>query len=129
MQTFDINNFVNEVTTKAYEDTENFIFETVRSFCEEKTQIIISKQELISALSLWKKLYADNATNGDMIKALFPDFTYRFTETDEYTNKPKVVVVMLGDLQHRISAEWWNAPYKDVEDAPTIHKATEVDHE
>lgn len=42
---------VYNITTKASEDYENFIFETIKPFCEEVMQQKISKQDLIYALS------------------------------------------------------------------------------
>lgn len=53
-----------------------------------------------------------NPTNGDMIKAMFPNFrqTYYFelTETceiDYFRNGKEICEI-------RCSNEWWNAPYK-----------------
>ena len=54
----------------------------------------------------------ENPSNGDMIKTLFPNAEIRFTDTDEYTNKPRTVVITLGGYEHRIRACLWNAPYK-----------------
>lgn len=43
-----------QAVTKASEDYENFIFETIKPYCEEKTQMKISKRELVQALTLWR---------------------------------------------------------------------------
>ena len=49
----------------------------------------------------------DNATNGDMIKALFPE---AIIEEREYG----VVLIALGRLPlWRTYIDWWNAPYKE----------------
>lgn len=46
----------------------------------------------------------ENATNGDMFKALFPNYTY-------------VGVCVLDEneciLLHDINYHWWNAPYEE----------------
>ena len=47
-----------------------------------------------------------NATNGDMIKALFPNFYYAEGRTKVYySDYPNVSM--------QFKAEWWNAPYKE----------------
>lgn len=38
------------MTTRAVEDTENFIFQTIAPYCERITETIISKAELTDAL-------------------------------------------------------------------------------
>lgn len=44
----------------------------------------------------------ENPTNGDMVKALFPDYTYIGTcVLDKYDNI----------LLHDINYHWWTAPY------------------
>lgn len=51
---------------------------------------------------------AGNLTNGDVIKAMFPQFDIRiFSETG--------IVLVFGEnkkFQHFYPIEWWNAPYK-----------------
>ena len=52
--------------------------------------------------------FPNNLTNGDMIKAIFPNariFTFK-----EY------VVIDIAIQQIAIWNEWWNAPYKQKED-------------
>lgn len=48
----------------------------------------------------------DNATNGDMIKTMFPSIKIDF---ETYT-KSEVVHFRDGDAE--FSHDWWNAPYK-----------------
>ena len=68
----------------------------------------------------WAKLIIDlgipqNPTNGDVIKAMFPNLTAKVIDTDEYTNKPKTVEISVEKGMHiltTISAEVWNAPWK-----------------
>lgn len=48
----------------------------------------------------------NNATNGDVIKALFPDV--KIHQSGGYTGCLFRPSVMLDDIR----SEWWNAPYK-----------------
>lgn len=49
----------------------------------------------------------DNATNGDVIKAMFPNLK---TGADPYI--PSVDIYVGGILMMRVDRYWWNAPYK-----------------
>lgn len=50
----------------------------------------------------------DNATNGDVIKTLFPDVkVYGCSGYAHPSDKSSVL------LEH-MSSDWWNAPYKEV---------------
>ena len=48
----------------------------------------------------------DNATNGDVIKAIFPICCSNMGNLDN-----GIVVDFVGDL-HTFNKDWWNAPYK-----------------
>ena len=50
----DIYKFVEQVTEKATEEHEEFIFQTIKPFCEEIVQEKISKKDLTEALIMWK---------------------------------------------------------------------------
>jgi len=52
-------------------------------------------------------LLPDNLTNGDMIKAMFPNLK---TGADPYI--PSVDIYVGGILMMRVDRNWWNAPYK-----------------
>lgn len=55
----------------------------------------------------------DNATNGDVIKTMFPKILYIETVIDEYTNKPTFVMLKDGDrILTNFSMEWWNSLYQ-----------------
>ena len=55
----------------------------------------------------------DNATNGDVIKTLFPNLEIEYTDIDEYTNKPRYVKLIIGNtIITRMSSDRWNAPYQ-----------------
>jgi hypothetical protein len=76
--------FVEEISTKFVEDQENFIFETIRPFCEERTQMKISKQELVSALLFWRN-------KDKMISEIENLNTVGFVEDDVFsTPKPMI---------------------------------------
>jgi hypothetical protein len=52
----------------------------------------------------------DNATNGDVIKAIFPN-----TEVDDYDygKDPVIDVYGIDDTEYiTLRKDWWNAPYK-----------------
>lgn len=52
--------------------------------------------------------FPDNATNGDVIKAVFPNIEIIInTETHEVTVDDSVNTYM-----HFFDLDWWNAPYK-----------------
>ena len=48
----------------------------------------------------------DNATNGDAIKALFPNFDYE--DTTEFYHR----MIDLDSHFIKTDKSWWNAPYK-----------------
>lgn len=62
----------------------------------------IEECEIVNAIPI-----PDNATNGDVIKAMFPN-----AEIDPDPYKPSVDVYMGGILIMRIDRNLWNAPYK-----------------
>lgn len=53
----------------------------------------------------------DNATNGDVIKAMFPDTTI-YEETRGYGYMYSDVVRCAENYMLTYDKEWWNAPYK-----------------
>lgn len=55
----------------------------------------------------------DSATNGDIIKAIFPKIEYIETVIDEHTNKPTFVMLKDGNMiLTNFSMDWWNTPYR-----------------
>lgn len=50
-----MDSLVYKITTEAQETMDDFIFTTIRPFCEDVIQRKISKRELISALLLYEK--------------------------------------------------------------------------
>lgn len=51
----------------------------------------------------------EGATNGDVIKALFP-------EIEMWGKSEKTLDYSLGGMIHRVTKSWWNAPYRKVEE-------------
>ena len=54
----------------------------------------------------------DNATNGEVIKAMFPNVSIHYHKANELVDDYVSVNIKDCDTQQDYSAEWWNAPYK-----------------
>lgn len=54
----------------------------------------------------------DNATNGDVINAMFPNTSIHYHKADEIVDDYVSVNIMGCDTQQDYSAEWWDAPYR-----------------
>lgn len=50
-----IDEIMYKISTEVTESQEEFIFETVRPYCENIVQMKISKKDLTEALLLWKE--------------------------------------------------------------------------
>ena len=57
----------------------------------------------------------ENATNGDMIKAMFPHKGIHFGFNDEY-GKVWILSSYSSKKVCTFDLDWWNAPYKGVEE-------------
>jgi cell shape-determining protein MreC len=55
-----IRTFVEEIQTRAIEDYDKFIFETIKPYCEHITQQTISKEYLENALLHYRDLEQEN---------------------------------------------------------------------
>ncbi|QHJ73806.1 hypothetical protein [Butyrivibrio virus Ceridwen] len=53
----------------------------------------------------------DNATNGDMIKAMFPD-AMKSNYIESGLDMKDYVTIYVGDYEMRVAYDWWSAPYK-----------------
>lgn len=53
----------------------------------------------------------DNATNGDVIKAMFPN-AWR----SNYIDSDNKCTLYIDDYELEVDIDWWNAPYKGVEE-------------
>lgn len=74
--------------TEEHEDKKMSVIEYLNAYTDEGVTV----NDLVNAIVI-----PEGATNGDMIKALFNDFESAL-------------------LVQVISKEWWNAPYKKVEE-------------
>jgi len=54
----------------------------------------------------------NNATNGDVIKTLFPNAIYECVKTLSGVNFTRVKGLDAWGLEQHFHDEWWNAPYK-----------------
>lgn len=73
-------------------------------------QVVKSFQGTIASAIANGTLIPDNATNGDVIKAMFPN-----TEVDDYDygEDPVIDVYGIDDTEYiTIRKAWWNAPYQ-----------------
>ena len=53
----------------------------------------------------------DNATNGDVIKAMFPKDVKVITQHDDIFGR-RFIDLRVGQLDCELDDEWWNAPYQ-----------------
>lgn len=63
-----IRTFVEEIQTRAIEDYDKFIFETIKPYCEHITQQTISKEYLENALLHYRDLEQENEKLKDAIR-------------------------------------------------------------
>ena len=54
----------------------------------------------------------DNATNGDMIKALFPKASFKYPQSIFETQVKGYIAL---DFPVKFHRDWWDAPYKENE--------------
>ena len=71
-----------------------------------KGAIDVLKTELYQRLIYQSDILPDNATNGDVIKALF---LHKDMEIDEHKNYTQMYYT---DSYITFPSSWWNAPYK-----------------
>ena len=55
----DITNITYTIAKQVTEETDKFIFETIRPYCEEQSKIIVSKELLKRALICFKEEHYD----------------------------------------------------------------------
>ena len=86
-------------------------------YSKEKDYIKTSSQEealreVFEFANVQAVLIPDNATNGDVIKALFPNIiTDEFASTIHATTKV-VSNGIKGGISYDFWKDWWNAPYQ-----------------
>ena len=67
----------------------------------------IEKMPTVNAI-----IIPEDATKGDMIKAMFPDI-------EMWGESKDTLDYSLGGMIHRVTKSWWNAPYKEIETEKT----------
>lgn len=55
---------------------------------------------------------SDNTTNGDAIKAMFPNIEIDYHEKSDFVDSHVTVYIKDCDTCQDYSCDWWNAPYK-----------------
>ena len=51
---YSLGDITNKIVMQMVEMEDQFIFETIKPYCEKETQMKISKQELVQALLFWR---------------------------------------------------------------------------
>ena len=86
----------------SYGEAVNFAIESIKA--DRAYNLAYEKVDFIET--------PEGATNGDMIKAMFPSAS----ETDHFiVNSPigNIIYIRLEKYQEmRVQQDWWNAPYK-----------------
>ena len=93
-----INTYISNITLKAMETEEEFLFQSVAPFCERITQREISKQELVNALLHYRDLENEN----ESLKYKLHDLV---RENESLKDKLYSIELALEDLQDRIKYE------------------------
>lgn len=98
---------MNELYKTEVEMTKEETTEEIRYYCQDSEKIIKASERELKTI-----LVPDNATNGDMIKALFPNITvvdncWGFYSVDLEDLSEDRALNSVG-----LRKEWWNAPYK-----------------
>ena len=60
----DITNMMYSITTEAAEKFDEFVFTTVQPYCEKQTQLHVSKEQLIKALTKQKPMEPESFMDG-----------------------------------------------------------------
>jgi len=78
----------------------------------QRGALAISQGQLAYAKTVNALLIPEDATNGDVIKAMFPNASIHYHKADELVDDYVSVNIIGCDIQQDYSAEWWDAPYK-----------------
>lgn len=94
---------------KENEIEQSELFALEEQVADLKNALYDARIQLKSAICI-----PENATNGDMIKALFPDVKVEGYNKDVHGNPHLYCVDELDGVTH-FTADWWDAPYKGTE--------------
>jgi len=75
----------------------------IKHLCHNGTLTERERDRILKAL----ELIPDSATNGDVIKALFPCIEVRLVNDDTL-----VQYTLDGFVGNTVTRDWWNAPYR-----------------
>lgn len=87
---------------------------------------LTDEEKIVVINDVLDKIFPDNATNGDMIKTIFPNLEWRDErgDTKSYILEPEHI------LSPKLIAfnRWWDAPYKALEQESVLDKIrTEIE--
>jgi hypothetical protein len=92
---------------KENEIEQSELFALEEQVADLKNALYDARKQLKSAICI-----PENATNGDMIKAMFP----KCEQKEHINNNGYFEMYFDNDLKNadymRVSKKWWNAPYK-----------------
>lgn len=71
---------------------------------------VLDNQPTVNAIPIQK-----DATNGDMIKAMFPNAQIDYHEKSDLVDRYVIVYIKDCDTCQDYSYDWWNAPYRESE--------------
>ena len=96
---------------KENEIEQSELFALEEQVADLKNALYDARKQLKSAICI-----PENATNGDMIKAMFP----KCEQKEHINNNGYFEMYFDNDLKNadymRVSKKWWNAPYKEAEE-------------
>lgn len=102
MKLIDRRKFLN--TTRIYkEDPSDVVF---RKYAVRR---LIKAQPVVNAIPI-----PEGATNGDIIKAMFPNAQIDYHKANELVEEYVTFYINGCDTCQDYTLEWWNAPYKEV---------------
>jgi hypothetical protein len=96
---------------KENEIEQSELFALEEQVADLKNALYDARKQLKSAICI-----PENATNGDMIKTMFP----KCEQKEHINNNGYFEMYFDNDLKNadymRVSKKWWNAPYKEAEE-------------
>lgn len=91
-------------------DTLRYMDDAVNVICNLDAKAVVERMEVADVIPI-----PEEVTNGNMIKALFPnceDRKARFEEDDGEVYEVHFVHLLDSMVINKFDENWWNAPYK-----------------
>lgn len=82
-------------------------FGVAKHVVEDNMRNMLGKISTVNAIRI-----PEGATNGDMIKALFPDAQIDYHEKSDLVDRHVTAFIKDCDTCQDYSYDWWNTPYK-----------------